>query len=140
VRVRTDGLILYDAASQPKFLAQTTQFLYPVETVLAAIEVKTTLDEEELDKTKRSKVKLRALEPIGGSTTPPFYLMAYGAGSLPETMISKVAQLAVAERPDYLCVLSSALLAGNLPAAPAESSRTTSPAPVMEFGLSRTSA
>ena len=43
-------LILYDASSQPRFLAQTTQFLFPVETVLAAIEVKTTLDDEELGK------------------------------------------------------------------------------------------
>jgi hypothetical protein len=107
-------LILYDASKQPKFLAQTTQFLYPVETVLAAIEVKTTLDEEELGKAAGSKNLLRELRSTDGSPTPPFYLMAYAAGLLPETMIGKVSALEPADRPDFMCVLSTALVAGNL--------------------------
>lgn len=109
-------LILYDASSQPRFLAQTTQFLFPVETVLAAIEVKTTLDDEELGKVATSKGRLRDLRSKDGRPPPPYYLMAYSAGLLPETMISKIRGLQLVDRPDYLCVLSTALLAGHTPA------------------------
>jgi hypothetical protein len=106
-------LILYDASSQPRFLAQTTQFLYPVETVLAAIEVKTTLDEEELGKASSSRQRLRSLRSSNGSLPPPFYLMAYAAGHLPETMTKKLGEIQVSDRPDYLCILDVAVLGGT---------------------------
>lgn len=106
-------IILYNAASQPRFLAQTTQFLFPVETVLAVIEVKTTLDEEEIELVVESKKKVDALVASNDSESPPFYLMAYGAGLLPQTLVDKLAKVPIEFRPDYMCALSTATLAGR---------------------------
>jgi hypothetical protein len=52
---RQIDVIVYDQADEPAILAQTTQILYPIENVLACIEVKTTLYSDTVDECVKNK-------------------------------------------------------------------------------------
>lgn len=106
--------ILYDASRQPRFMAQTTQMLFPLETVLAVIEVKTTLDDAELEKVAASQRKLRSLQTLADAPPPPFYLLAYGAGLLPQSLMDKFKAIPVEERPEFSCILATATIGERL--------------------------
>jgi hypothetical protein len=115
---RQTDLVVFDQSDEPSALAQTTQLLFPVESVLASIEVKTTLRKEDIDDCIGKQQSMLALEPArpypDNSTHPLFVILAYTAGSSPET-ITKHFREAEGVRPDLLCVLRSGLLLGTAP-------------------------
>lgn len=105
-------LIIFDQASQPQILAQTTQLLFPVETVLMAIEVKTTLSDDEIVKCSEAKVKLDGLTRSSTDTLIPYLLVAFKSSLLPGTLAEKVVAIEVDKRPDTLCVLNPGIIGG----------------------------
>jgi hypothetical protein len=111
-------IVVYDLADQPTLMAQSSQVIFPVEVVHAAVEVKTTLTAEELVDCGKKRERLHRLQPQGGRSLPPFAVLAYEAWASPETVAKHLRALPLAQRPDVLCVLNPGIVAGD--AAPAD--------------------
>jgi hypothetical protein len=114
---RQTDLVVFDQSDEPSALAQTTQLLFPVESVLASIEVKTTLRKEDVEDCTAKQLSMLALEPSqphpDGSTHPYFVILAYHAGISPQKIVEHFREAEV--RPDLLCVLEPALISGTAP-------------------------
>lgn len=103
-------LVLFDQVDAPTILAQTTQLLHPVEQVTICIEVKTTLDKEEIEDAAAKKGSIRSLTQKNRSGFPLFFLFAYSADSSPKTLCSNLKALSQDKRPDLTCVLDPGFL------------------------------
>ncbi|WP_413229326.1 DUF6602 domain-containing protein [Janibacter melonis] len=72
-RSNQTDIVIYSQVDQPRILAQTTQTLFPVETVTVAVEVKTTFTKEEVADVERNLRTCAACWPrrilTGASTT-----------------------------------------------------------------------
>jgi hypothetical protein len=106
-------VILYDHSDEPAVLAQTTQILFPVESVLACIEVKTTLRGDDIADSLEKAKKQRALHHERGGPHPLFVVLAYRAGQTPATIVKKYMNADASERPDLVCVVEQAVLIGS---------------------------
>lgn len=113
---RQTDIIVYDQSDEPAVLAQTTQLLFPIESVLASIEVKTTLRGDDIEDClgkARDMRKLTTARPRANATTHPlFVVLAYRAGLRPEAIVRKFMDASDDERPDLVCVLQQGLLLG----------------------------
>jgi len=118
-RSKQMDIILYDAINQPTVLAQTSQTIFPVECTFLALEVKTTLDEDELTDCAEKKASITKLVPQGGRTSPHFCVLSYHAqaSTLP-TAARHIKGIDIGGRADLLCIVYSAILAGNKSAFP----------------------
>ena len=80
-------VVIFEHAVEATLFAQTTQLLYPIETVYATIEVKTKLRAEDLFEFQDKTMKLRSLTAgrphLDGSTAPLNCLFAYTAWAMP---------------------------------------------------------
>lgn len=108
-------IVVYDQSDEPAVLAQTTQVLFPVESVLACIEVKTTLRGDDLeDCFKKARDMRQGLVPArehpDGTAHPLFVVLAYRAGQKPETIAKKLRAAEAADRPDLLCIVEQGIL------------------------------
>ncbi len=109
-RSKQTDIIIYDSADQPTLLAQTSQVIFPVETVYAAVEVKTTLTPEELRDCGAKRDKLLELSPTD-DRYPTFVVLAYAASMSPGAAARNI--LALAEgKPDLLCILDPGIVSG----------------------------
>ena len=97
-------VIAFDAANQPQLLAQTDQVLFPIETVLMALEVKTTLTTGEINDAGAKCRNLRSLHTTTG-ISPHFSVFAYQAGTSIPGVARALHALAPDERPDTVCIL-----------------------------------
>ncbi|WP_144276395.1 DUF6602 domain-containing protein [Demequina sp. NBRC 110053] len=108
---RQIDLIVFDMASRPQLLAQSSQILFPVETVLAAVEVKTTLDAQEARDIGEKVESVRTLE--SSSALPPAIgAFAYSAAVSPATAAEHLASLEDSRRPEFACVLDPGVVGG----------------------------
>jgi hypothetical protein len=106
--------------------------LFPVESVLASIEVKTTLRKEDIDDCVEKQQSMLELDPArpypDQSSHPLFVILAYAAGSAPETIAKNFRAASGVAKPDLLCVLRSGLLLGTAPQLVAAGSQDDLPA------------
>jgi hypothetical protein len=115
---RQTDIVVFDQSDEPAVLAQTTQLLFPIESVLACIEVKTTLRGDDLSdcfekaRQMRQELKPSRLYP-DGSEHPLFIVLAYRAGQKPETLAKKLEECEPDDRPDLLCIVQQGLLMGS---------------------------
>ncbi|MER7675377.1 DUF6602 domain-containing protein [Streptomyces sp. NPDC096934] len=112
VSKQTD-IIIFDSANQPSILAQTTQAIYPVENVLMTIEVKTTLNEEELKDCAEKQRIQASLKPANGTPSPPMAVLAYNAEEMLSTIAGRIRAIDEKLRPLALCVVKPGILAGS---------------------------
>jgi hypothetical protein len=115
---RQTDIVVFDQSDEPAVLAQTTQILFPIESVLACIEVKTTLRGNDLsDCFEKARQMRQDLKPSrrypNGSKHPLFIVLAYRAGQKPETIAKKLEECPPDDRPDLLCVVQQGLLMGS---------------------------
>jgi hypothetical protein len=114
---RQTDIVVYDQSDEPAVLAQTTQLLFPVESVLACIEVKTTLRSDDLKdcfekaSDMRDKLKPSRTYP-DGSEHPLFVVLAYRSGQRPETIAKKLEEADPNQRPDLLCIVEQGVIMG----------------------------
>ncbi len=110
-------IIVFEQSDEPSLMAQTTQLLFPVENVVAAIEVKTTLRDSDITDCCEKAASLRRLSPAreypDKSTHPPFFVLAYASGSSPAKVAERFRDAPPGDRPDMVCVISPALLVGR---------------------------
>ncbi|MFS8203331.1 DUF6602 domain-containing protein (plasmid) [Streptomyces sp. CWNU-52B] len=104
-------IIIYSSSDQPSILAQTTQAIYPVENVMMTIEVKTTLDDEEIRDCAGKYKKQKELRPANGNPPPSMMVLAYNAEGMLSTVAKQLRTLDQQERPDALCVVNPGILA-----------------------------
>lgn len=114
---RQMDLVVFEQSDEPAVLAQTTQLLYPVETVVACIEVKTTVRRDELEDCARKKASISELEPRRAhpdtSRYPLFFVLGYSASLLPASIYEAMEEIEPEERPDVISVLEPGVLAGR---------------------------
>lgn len=105
-------LVVFDIGSQPQLLAQTEQFLFPIETTLAVIEVKTRLTAREIADAGKKAARLREMTPEGADPVH-FSLFAYNIGDAESTAVNTLNSMSPEERPDSVCVLRPAIFGGS---------------------------
>ncbi|MGV9417926.1 DUF6602 domain-containing protein [Streptomyces sp. NPDC003674] len=112
VSKQTD-IVIYDSANQPSILAQTNQAIYPVENVLMTIEVKTTLNEDELTDCAAKHDAQFALRPADGRGLPPMAVLAYNVEGMLSTAADRIRSVDPNSRPLALCVVNPGLIAAQ---------------------------
>ncbi|MGW4593703.1 DUF6602 domain-containing protein [Amycolatopsis thermoflava] len=105
-------IVIYDKSSQPTLMAQSGQFLFPVEVVFLVVEVKTTFDTDELIDSVKKKKSLHELKPRDNRAIPGFAFIAYNSADSAGATAGAVQALPKTDRPDALCVLNPGLIAG----------------------------
>jgi hypothetical protein len=110
-------VILFERSDEPSVLAQTNQLLYPVESVIACVEIKTRLSTSEIDDCARKGSSIRALRPkrthADDSQYPLFVVLAYSTEVAHETTLERFRSMSDEERPEVVCVLDPGLLLGS---------------------------
>lgn len=115
-RSAQSDVIVYDTALQPQILAQSTQLLFPIETVLAVIEVKTTVDDGAIQDSGQKGEKLRALrDSRDGELKPAYGLFGYRCGGAAATTAKSLMQLTSNGQPDLACVVRPGLFGTRSP-------------------------
>jgi len=109
-RSKQTDIIIYDSSDQPSILGQTSQVIFPIETVYAAVEVKTTLTPDEIADCGVKRQRLRQLTAANGRC-PSFVVLAYAASTSPAT-VSKHIEVLKDQMPDLLCVLDPGIVGG----------------------------
>jgi hypothetical protein len=102
-----DTLVLSNTI-HPVLFAQTEEMLFPVETVLLCIEVKTTLTSEEVEDIAKKVRKHRKLVTSTGEF-PVFAVFAHKAGGTPRTIAKWFFELDPVDRPAFFLVNDSAV-------------------------------
>jgi hypothetical protein len=103
-------LVVFDRVTQPQILAHSTQLLFPVETVRAAIEVKTTVTPTEIEDVGKKVASIHALQPSPGHERPLTALFGYNVSGAPSSRALEIAGLADGRRPDLTCVLNPGMV------------------------------
>lgn len=103
-RSKQCDLIVFDQNSNPSLLAQTSQMLFPVETVWMVVEVKTTLTSDEIADAASKVSSLRALVSEDARSVPTA-LFAYQSGMSPSTAVTEVLGLSDDLSPSVACVM-----------------------------------
>jgi len=110
---RQADIVLFEQVDEPTVLAQTTQLIYPVESVRASIEVKTRLRSDDIRDCLRKRASLQELQPADGSSHPLFVLLAYDAQLAPQLIHEAFAAAPEDQRPDLYCVLEPGVIGGR---------------------------
>ena len=116
-RSAQSDIIVYDKSMQPQILAQSTQLLFPVETTVAVIEVKTSINGEAVNDVGAKAEKLRGLsDSRRGAVPPAFVLFGYTCTGAPATRASELEALPKQRQPDLVCVVKPGMVARHRPA------------------------
>lgn len=107
--LQTD-IILFERSKQPQILAQTTQLIFPVETVVMALEVKTTMDADAVKDVGDKCASIRALVDSRGVSGPALGLFAYHCSGAPASIGRGLRDLPDDRRPDLMCVTNPGLV------------------------------
>lgn len=108
-------LIVFDQNASPNMLAQTSQMLFPVETVRLVIEVKTTVNKAEIDDVAAKIETLRALEWEGKVNALPTALFGYSCGNAAGTVVSELLALGADRMPRTTCVMRPGIFGQSMP-------------------------
>lgn len=106
-------LVIYDKGAQPQILAHSTQLLFPVETVLAAIEVKTSVSTVDITDAGRKFASIRSLHPTAGRPVPLTAFFGYSATNAPLARAQELNALVADERPDVACILDPGVVSAR---------------------------
>ena len=99
-------IVLFDKSAQPQLMAQTTQVLFPVETVKALIEVKTSLTANDIQSDFPSKkASVAKLKPLDGYEIPRVGLFGYSFADSNYGRAEELTSLKEHEAPDIACVI-----------------------------------
>lgn len=116
-RSQQTDLIVFDQATQPNVLAQTSQMLFPVETVRLAIEVKTRVTTAEIADAAEKTKSIHALKYRDGTAAAvPVGFFGYECGQSPGTVVREFLALGDDVYPDAMCVMRPGLFGERQPA------------------------
>ncbi|MFJ3391329.1 DUF6602 domain-containing protein [Leifsonia aquatica] len=101
---KQSDLVIFEKSGHPRLFSQTDTLIHPVDTVLMVIEVKTTLNSDEVAEIGSKARALRALQPTEGRALPSFSVFAFSSATSPRTTISQFETLDEPSKPDSFCV------------------------------------
>lgn len=107
--LQTD-IIVFDQGQQPQIMAQTTQLMFPVESVIMALEVKTTLDAEAVEDAGKKAASIRILRDSRDREAPTVGLFAYNCAGSPITLGQKIRNMEDLVRPDFTCITNPGVI------------------------------
>jgi hypothetical protein len=118
--IGTDGkqsrqcdLIVHEVHKHPRLFAQTVQFVYPADTVVMTVEVKTTLDAGEVESIGRNTKSVRDAKRAANDVRTPFVaVFAFATSASPATTLKWFKALDSGSRPDLVCIVSPGILIG----------------------------
>ncbi|MEU5769742.1 DUF6602 domain-containing protein [Streptomyces asoensis] len=105
-------IVIYNQADEPAFLAQSNQVLFPIENVRACIEVKTTVNKDEIKESGVKRRSLYALTPKQGQH-PLFHFVGYTPGQHADTIATHLRNLQDTDKPDLFCVVDNGMIGGR---------------------------
>lgn len=103
-------LIIFNRTDEPALLAQSSHLLFPVENVRLCVEVKTTIDKEEIEDAARKCASVRALRPVE-RPHPFFALVGYSSDLRVETTAKHLRE--IGRDIDLVCILRDGIVAGS---------------------------
>jgi hypothetical protein len=109
---RQTDIVIYDAVDEPTIMAQTSQVLFPVENVLGAIEVKTTLTGHEIANIGKKVESVKSLTPRVGES-PICAAVGFKVAQSLDTTASHLLELktdAADNRPDLFLVVDPGMI------------------------------
>jgi len=107
-------LIVTHRGKQPALLAQTTEVLHPIETVLLAIEVKTTVAERDVNDFADKKRAHDQLRLRTSGHTAPLAFFGFSSSVLPITTAKYFHDLEADLRPDFLTIVNPGIYGERL--------------------------
>ncbi|MDJ0379079.1 DUF6602 domain-containing protein [Cryobacterium sp. PH31-L1] len=108
---RQCDLIVHEVHKHPQLFSQTSQFVFPADTVVMTVEVKTTLDASEVEKIGKNTESVRAAHRAQADTKPPLVaVFAFSTSASPHTTLSWFKTLLPGQRPDLVCVVNPGIL------------------------------
>lgn len=108
-------LIVFDQSNSPNVLAQTSQMLFPVETVRLIVEVKTTVNKDEIDDVAKKIASLNKLRWKGKAADVPLALFGYSCGNAAGTVVTEILSLPPADMPRTTCVMRPGIFGTSSP-------------------------
>ncbi|GAA3300241.1 DUF6602 domain-containing protein [Glutamicibacter nicotianae] len=117
-RSKQMDLVVYDRTTQPQILAQSTQLLFPVETVHVVVEVKSSVSERDIDDAYEKFSSLQALQPINGFEVPASAFFGYIATGSPVSSVRQINGLGDSGRPSLACILNPGIAPSAGPNSP----------------------
>lgn len=118
IRSKQMDLIVYDRTTQPQILAQSTQLLFPVETVHVVVEVKSSVSERDINDAHEKFESLQSLQPIEGFEIPASALFGYMATGSPVSSVRQINSLSAGGRPTLACILNPGVAPSDGPNSP----------------------
>lgn len=111
VQSRQCDLVVHERHRHPRLFAQTSQFVYPVDTVVMTVEVKTTIDADEVASIGRQTASVRATKAAQNGRLSPFTcVFAFATSASAETTLKWFNTLTPTEQPDLVCIVGPGLL------------------------------
>ncbi|WP_157157569.1 DUF6602 domain-containing protein [Diaminobutyricimonas sp. LJ205] len=108
---RQCDMIVHDIHKHPQLFSQTTQFVHPAETVVMTVEVKTTLDAEEVQRIGRNTTSVRSSRPASKDAPAPLVcVFAFSTSASATTTLKWFENLSPESRPDLVCVVNPGLV------------------------------
>ena len=108
---RQTDIVIYNQADEPAILAQTSQVLFPVESVRACLEVKTSIGTEEIKDAGKKRASVTALNSRN-PRKPIYALIGYRATNHANTLTRELRSMKEDNRPDLVCVINQGFIGG----------------------------
>lgn len=104
IHTQSKDVVIYDSSSFPIFSPENTGArLFPIESVLAVIEVKKTINTRSLVKAMQQAVEVRSLINPGDSFRRPYTaVVSLSSSTRLETLVKAIQKLEPKERPDFV--------------------------------------
>ncbi len=100
---RQCDLISHEIHKHPQLFSPTEQFVFPADTVVMTVEVKTTLDASEVENIGRNSESVRASRRAhGNSERPLIAVFAFSTSASPHTTLKWFNMLPSEQRPDLV--------------------------------------
>jgi hypothetical protein len=104
---RQCDIIVHEVSEHPQLFAQTAQFIYPADTVVLTVEVKTTLDAAEVVAIGKNTASVRSMErAVNPKVHPVTAVFAFATSATTSTTLGWFKALPVDQRPDLVCLVS----------------------------------
>jgi len=104
---RQCDLIVHEVHKHPRLFAQTAQFVFPADTVVMTVEVKTTLDLGEVESIGRNTESVKtARRAFGDDRRPLVTVFAFASSASPARTLKWFRDLPEVQQPDLVCIVS----------------------------------
>jgi hypothetical protein len=108
---RQCDVIVHQVAEHPQLFAQTAQFIFPIDTVVMTMEVKTTLDAAEVAKIGLNTASVRSMtRAVDPHMKPVVSVFAFSTSAGSATTLKWFESLPQDQQPDLVCIVNPGVI------------------------------